>query len=454
MMKNSTWIFLVILLNHTVGFSQRYDFNWVFGYAGGQGDTRWGTSFVDFNSGNPIVTYQDKGRMYIYEANASISDQHGNLLYYTNGYDVEDANFKKAQGATNLGTRYWGDGGLVCNQGVMFLPMPSNANNYFLFYVNKVLNSPNFYVLDLKYLIINSDTNKVVKKGVVVHDTLNEGFLSACKHANGRDWWIVLNKAKTNIFYKFLITDSEIVFIDKQAIGPKLIEGVGQAVFSPNGEYFAILDAVDFSQGLYINIYKFDRCSGSLIYVKGNNYPTSSLSGISFSPDSRYFYYSEYKYLYQMDLQNLQTFDSPELIDTIESQTPWGSLYFMHQLGPDGRIYISNAYSNSVMHVINRPNEEGKKCVPRSNSFSIKTIGGKGIPNMPNYRLGPIDGSSCDSLGIDNIPWAWWRHDQDTTDYLNFEFTDLSAYEVTEWSWSFGDGVTSSIQSPIHRYSK
>ncbi|MBK7233633.1 MAG: hypothetical protein IPH93_15565 [Saprospiraceae bacterium] len=102
-----TIIIVLILLNHTAGYCQRYDFNWVFGYAGGQGDTRWGTSFVDFNSGNPIVSYQDKGRLYIYEANASISDKEGNLLYYTNGYDVEDANFKKVLGATNLGIRYW-----------------------------------------------------------------------------------------------------------------------------------------------------------------------------------------------------------------------------------------------------------------------------------------------------------------------------------------------------------
>lgn len=100
-----TIIIVLILLNHTAGYCQRYDFNWVFGYAGGQGDTRWGTSFVDFNSGNPIVSYQDKGRLYIYEANASISDKEGNLLYYTNGYDVEDANFKKC-----LGLRIWGLG--------------------------------------------------------------------------------------------------------------------------------------------------------------------------------------------------------------------------------------------------------------------------------------------------------------------------------------------------------
>ena len=40
-------LIIIYLINHTAGNCQRYDFNWVFGYAGGQGDTRWGTTFVD-----------------------------------------------------------------------------------------------------------------------------------------------------------------------------------------------------------------------------------------------------------------------------------------------------------------------------------------------------------------------------------------------------------------------
>ncbi len=448
-----TILFVFTILNHTAGFSQRYDFNWVFGYDGGKGDPRFGTTVLNFNSGNPKASYISQGKLDISIANAAISDENGNLLYYTNGYDVEDFNFSKVLGATNLGIKYWN--GLVSNQGVMFLPDPKNDSLYYLFYINLVLNSPNFYATDMKYLVINKYYNKTIFKGTMLHDTINEGCLTACKHANGRDYWILLNKANSNLFYKYLLTDSGIVFTNKQEIGPKVIEGVGQAVFSNNGEYFGLLDAIDFRQGLYIKIYKFNRCDGNIDFLKLSNYPTSSLSGISFSPNSRYFYYSEYKYLYQVDMQNLQSFEFPNLIDTIESQTlPWGSQYFMHQLGPDGSIYISNAYNNFVMHVINKPNELENKCLPKSNSFALNTLGGKGIPNMPNYRLGPIDGSSCDTLGIDNIPWAWWRHDQDTSDYLNFEFTDLSAYEVTDWEWNFGDGMVSTLQNPLHRYSQ
>lgn len=447
-----TILFILSLLNHTAGFSQRYDFNWVFGYDGGKGDPKFGTTLVDFNSGNPTVSFADQGKMVIFETNASISDKDGNLLYYTNGYDVEDANFKKVKGATNLGIRYWD--GLHEPQGVLFINNPSSDSSYYLFYINIVLNSPNFYILDINYLLIDKFLENVISKGNVVHDTLSNGCLSACKHANGRDYWILLNRENTNLFYKYLLTSEGIIFIGTQNVGPTVKEGYGQAVFSPNGEYFALLDAISFSEGLYIKLYKFDRCNGNLEFIRMGNFPTSSFSGISFSPNSRYLYYSEQKNLYQFDLQDPESFSFLDLIDTIESQTAWGSQYNLHQLGPDGRIYISNAYSNFVMHRINKPNEKGIACLPKSNSFALKTLGGYGIPNMPNYRLGPLDGSTCDTLGIDNIPWAWWRHDQDTTDYLNFEFTDLSSYKVTDWEWSFGDGMVSTLQNPLHRYSQ
>ena len=447
-----TILFILSLLNHTAGFSQRYDFNWVFGYDGGKGDPKFGTTLVDFNSGNPTVSFAAQGKMVIFETNASISDKDGNLLYYTNGYDVEDANFKKVAGATNLGIKYWD--GLHANQGALFLEKPKSDSICYLIYINLILNSPIFFIQDLKYLEINKINNKVFKQDTIVFDTLNEGCLTASRHANGRDWWIILNKLNTNLFYKYLLTTEGIIFIGTQNVGPTVKEGYGQAVFSPNGEYFALLDAITFSEGLYIKLYKFDRCNGNLEFIRMGNFPTSSFSGISFSPNSRYLYYSEQKNLYQFDLQDHESFSFLDLIDTIESQTAWGSQYNLHQLGPDGRIYISNAYSNFVMHRINKPNEKGIACLPKSNSFALKTLGGYGIPNMPNYRLGPLDGSTCDTLGIDNIPWAWWRHDQDTSDYLNFEFTDLSAYEVTDWEWNFGDGMVSTLQNPLHRYSQ
>ena len=79
----------------------------------------------------------------------------------------------------------------------------------------------------------------------------------------------------------------------------------------------------------------------------------------------------------------------------------------------------------------------------------LPTQNARSLPNFPNYRLGPIDGSPCDTLGIDNIPLAGFRV-ADTG--LVVSFIDLSAYEPTDWFWTFGDAYSSAEQWPVHSY--
>jgi uncharacterized membrane protein len=74
---------------------------------------------------------------------------------------------------------------------------------------------------------------------------------------------------------------------------------------------------------------------------------------------------------------------------------------------------------------------------------------------MPNYRLGPLDGSSCDTLGLDNHPIAKYRYEADTIDHQRIRFTDLSYFRPEVWSWDFGDGSPKiSQRSPYHTYAQ
>jgi PKD repeat protein len=77
------------------------------------------------------------------------------------------------------------------------------------------------------------------------------------------------------------------------------------------------------------------------------------------------------------------------------------------------------------------------------------------IPNFPHFRLGPLDGSSCDTLGLDNNPIAKFRYEADTADHLKVRFTDLSYYRPETWHWDFGDGTTFSGKKPYwHSFPK
>ncbi len=455
------FIAFTLLLNHTAVWCQRYDFIWMNGYSGGKGDSRFGTSMMDFNEGNPVASFVPEGRLNIYLANASISDEFGQLLFYTNGFDVMSNNHMLVEGATDLGIKYWD--GLIAVQGVLFLPSASNKNEHYLLYMNKERSSisgdPFFLIKGVEYLVLNSKNNKSEKNGNVIHDTINQGCMTACLHANGRDWWIIFNKYNTNLYYKYLLTPQGFQLKDTQRVGPVILDGYGQASFSPQGNYFALLEGVSYNEGLFIYLFNFDRCSGNLKFIDVANYGAKGLMGISFSPNEKYLYWSEGSNLYQMDLTSPDPVNYLEKVDSIIDVTPpWGSSYGSHQLAPDGRIYIINGHNNFVMHVIDRPNEYGKASSPLQNSFMLPTLTDRGTPNFPNYRLGPIDGSECDTLGIDNVPWAWWRYDQDTVEYRCFEFVDLSAYLTEEsepqWYWDLGDGTQSRDTSPVHCYQK
>jgi hypothetical protein len=104
------------------------------------------------------------------------------------------------------------------------------------------------------------------------------------------------------------------------------------------------------------------------------------------------------------------------------------------------------------MHVIHHPNQECPDCFIEQHGIELPTYNTYSIPNQPNYRLGPIDGSPCDTLGIDNIPLCRWRYTQDTLSPLQVRFTDLSDYEPAGWLWNFGDNTTSTEINPTHTF--
>ena len=110
---------------------------------------------------------------------------------------------------------------------------------------------------------------------------------------------------------------------------------------------------------------------------------------------------------------------------------------------------------NKHYNYINFPNRTGMGCQFVQHGLLLPMQNAYTTPNFPNYRLGPLDGSPCDTLGLDNHPLAnfRWEH-EDSTELLRVTFTDLSAYEPESWQWDFGDGTGSVERYPVHDYPK
>jgi Secretion system C-terminal sorting domain len=52
------------------------------------------------------------------------------------------------------------------------------------------------------------------------------------------------------------------------------------------------------------------------------------------------------------------------------------------------------------LHVINYPDSAGKACNLQINGFALPAyvVGNNAVPNFPNYDLGPLQGSGCDTI--------------------------------------------------------
>ena len=439
--------------------SQYYDNYWLMGYNRPDGipDSAWGMSHIDFNVCPTNVFYEHRP-MNIETTSTTICDKHGNLLFYTNGIYIEDTSKDIMLGGGGL--HDWVQWGYNYPQGAMALPFPNNDHKYILVTGSYDYFDPiGFAGSDVKYHIIDMTKNgglgAVVEKGKTIVNTSNglfdDGKLTAVKHANGRDWWLVFWRYDSNKYFRVLIDDKRVHPFEIDSAALPINTGLGQACFSPDGSKYAILNLISLTEPHYLDIHDFDRCTGKLsnqIRIHHDE-PATYSGGVAFSPNNRFLYLSSFDNVYQLDLW-ADDIEGSQIEVAVLDSTPSPELpatYFLAQLGPDGKIYLNANQGVNVLHVIHQPDKPGTACEFDVRGVKLPTRNAASLPNFPNYRLGPIDGSACDTLGIDNIPLAGFRYDVSD---LEVDFTSVSWYEPSTWVWDFGDGNVSGTVDPVH----
>ena len=349
--------------------------------------------------------------MWFFATNASISDSSGNLLFYTNGNYLENRNFQRLQNSTNYNPSLINDstGGLNIDGGAIVIPYPNHPDLFYIFHVNYeefVKNNHTFdNPLELRYSIVDmnmdnglGDIDPANKTIPVINDTLVLGRLGACRHGNGRDWWLITHRFENNTFHKLLITPDTIL-TSTQNIGNIVSQytPTGFSSFNPQGTKLAVLE-----WDTLVNLYNFDRCNGTL----SNYYPLfihDSLSyayGMAFSPSGRFLYVSTFYSVYQYDLTAANIYNSRITVAKLDSVTyNGGRLYFSYmKLAPDGKIYINTWDGTQYIHVINNPEGMGVACNFVQHAIRLSAWSASVFPNAPNYSLGNLPGSICDSL--------------------------------------------------------
>jgi len=396
---------------------------------------------------------------------ASICDSFGNIQLYTNNCKIWNAEDMVIEGGDTLTSGWELDWCEMYRDHPydyynIFLPMPGNPNQYAFFNKSTYKSSTPPLVIfanKMKYSVINKDSNgglgKVeMKDKVLINDTLGYGQFSAVKHGNGRDWWIPMPVETGNSIFMTLLTKDTAFVHHIQSTATAWSAGGGfQASFSLDGSKYVRYNRF---QGVFI--YDFDRCDGTftnLVHFPFNDPTQGIYSGSAIAPNNRYLYLADFDYVYQFDLYASDILGSKELVATYDGNISglWTKFSYIIN-APDGRMYIIPPNTTNAIHVINRPNLRGVACDLRQHDIEFPYPYGN-TPIFPNHRLGPLDGSPCDTLGIDNHPLADFRPDPTDTNYLAVHFWDVSSYEPADWLWDFGDGSPiSQDTSPVHTF--
>ena len=376
------------------------------GYKSWAGQPYGGTR-VDFLSGVINISYHPTPMNFI-GTNGIISDRLGNLLFSSNGIYVANALGDTMINGEGLNPSYYTSAydsfGLPIDQGNLIIPFIGDSNKYYLFHQTSDDHIYTYCSLYLYYSVIDmlQDSGKgaVVQKNIILlNDSLVAGKLSACKHANGRDWWLLVHQYNTNRLFKFLITPGGVQQEGTQDVGS--IRGAlrGQSVFSPDGKYYAYYEP----RTNDLDIFDFDRCSGILnLLAHTDIYDTANVGGVAFSPSSKVLYVSSLDSVYQFDLLAANIIASQTTVAVWDSfyspHYPLASNFYLSQLAPDGKIYIACGNSTIDMHVIEFPDSLGLACYVCQHCIHLPTYNAFTVPNYPNYFLGAEGGTICDSL--------------------------------------------------------
>lgn len=359
---------------------------------------------LNFFTGDMEVFFMERDIGY-YRTSTNITNAEGELLFSTNGAFVANALGDTMVNGSGLNPSWYTSQypeGLSIPQGVLIIPKPEDPDLYYLFHI-PVDVWASVSALQFYYSVIDMSLDDglgavVAKNQVLFVDELNSGKISSVRHANGRDWWVFIHKLNSDLYYRILVTPSGFAVDGTQAIGPVHPPDAGQVCFSPQGDRYAY-----FYESL--ELLPFDRCTGMFdepLLVTGEQFEPGR--GVAFSPNGRYLYISTVLDLYQFDTGADDIAASEVHIahwdSTYSPFPPFAALFSNMQLAPDGKIYIGTGNGTDVLHVIHNPDEPGLACNMEQHGIQLERYFSNSLPNHPNYHLGPVDGSVCDSLGI------------------------------------------------------
>lgn len=388
-------------------------------------------------SDSVTVTPLSNSAMTAFSGCVTMSDNNGNLLFYSNGYYVWNKNHQIMSGGT-ISQNSPPTTASTSFQNLISLPMPDNDSLYYLIKGSEFIAGGNGSTSN--YRIINMNKNNGLGEVITPSDLSMNNLvgtgISAISHQNQKDFWIILTNK--NILYAYLLSNlgiasTPIVSDFTNFLPSYSLFGFSSLISSPNGDF---LFKGNFNSNTTPYIFKFDKITGefsapiSLI----NNYMSNTGC---FSPDSKKLYIYSSNRLLQYKLDNYTQVSINQNIDTILSNiNPGGFGNTDLALGLNNKIYLSRYYYNKISCIAN-PNNNGSSCNFKDTAVLLPT--GVSLLSLPNFYN-----------SFNNKPLSISIERYDCNSY-SFKFhSTLIGYTLKKWS--LGDGFTSTDSIINHTY--
>ena len=362
--------------------AQMHPVRWYFGSGAGLEIADGSATAID---GSPLGT--DEGC-------ASICGTDGNLLFFTNGERVYGSDLSVMPNGNGLA------GHFSTAQSALIVPFIGEPGLYFVFTAPSQVASWSGIYSGLAYSVVDMSLNgglgDVTLKNVELHEQTTE-HLTAVRHANGRDVWVVTHGWWSDAFYAYLVTctgiEGPVVSNAGEAITQDIweqfIPAIGCMDIAGQGDRLAITWGAFASEDAraHLEVLSFDNTTGIVgggFAVNDGGDPGQNLRGygVQFSPDGTRLYWSIHGLLDGMAFTEVRQYDltSADPPGTGTSvATGWSGIGTL-QTGPDGMIYC--AMLDGDMHVSRFTNPNGLGAASGFDADGISTA-----PNMVTWGL-------------------------------------------------------------------
>lgn len=352
---------------------------------------------LEFSNGMPHAI---KTNMEALEGCASIGDNKGTLLFYTNGTKVWDrthqimANGNNVHGDPN---RYPTNS---TTQSSLIVPFFNESGKYFLFTLSDANTAPHYSTLSYSVIDIslNNGLGGVIadRKNIFLDSGLSEKMTAIQgDHCN---IWLLVHAYHSNLFKAYEITQTGIspnpVLSVAGGINPPQYYYGGVMKGSPNRKL--LMSCTYGGSGLTgaAELFHFDPGSGRVSnYMVIDDNAFNRFYGAEFSADNSKLYLTgQSSSIFQYDLSS----DTPaRILNSVTDITQDAAVAGVTQgdlkLGPDGKIYVAQFFS-SYLGIIADPDKPGSACKYSASSvlLSKETEANFGLPNVvfkPSYSL-------------------------------------------------------------------